>query len=285
MQETFKNAVEAFITNNLDGIRKFAGWFAKAITLNLMKGNKEELQRLYKDAAFMRSDIEFTETIKMTKDYYLGYCSAYENVARKLLEEENNQENIEIVAGQLPKLRLQKIINFLGNQRYAQQNEVASHLDITPSHLCNILNNPSVKELEIFSIRKIGKHAIYGLNKKGKQYYQDKIDRDKKQYSKKQIFDLLSLVMKNYDSLEAKVITESAKIIDEELVKELYKFLYEFTLRKDLISSPQTDYSRVYKNIIQKENIEMKNKVSTNYQYKEYVIGQAEHGKIEDKVA
>jgi len=274
MQESFKNVIEAFVTHNLDEIRKFAGWFAKSITLNIMNDNKDELQKLCKEAAYMRSDIEFIEPIKMTKDYYLGYCSAYENVGRKLSEEIDNQENIELVVHSLPKFRLQKIINFLGKQGYVQQNELAKYLEITPSHLWNILNNPSIKELNLFSVRKIGKYAIYGLNKTGKQYFHDRIDQDKKQYSKKQIFELLSLVVKNYDTPDLKDLTEKAKILDEELVKGFYEVLLS-----NEWSKKQLVYSNAYKSIVQKEIIKMKNTVSINYLSARQDGGQASYGK------
>ena len=282
MQETFSKAVEAFITNNIDGIKKFAGWFAKSITINLMNDNKEQLHKLCKDATYMRSDIEFTEPIKMTKDYYLGYCSAYENVARKLLEEEDGQENIELVINQLPNLRMQKIINFLGKQGYAQQNKLANYLEISPSHLWNILNNNSVKELDIFSVRKIGKHAIYGLNKKGKQYLKGKIANDKKQYSKDQIIELLSLIIKNYDTSEVKDLTEKAKILDEELVKVFYEMFYEFSISNKWGSKVQTTYSIDYKSMIQEEIIKRNDKISINYQFEQLNSGQVDNKSTKD---
>lgn len=240
MQEFFKSAVEAFVTNNLENIKKFAGWFAKATTMNIIKDNKEELSVLCKDYAYMSSDIEFEQPLKTNKDFYMGYISAYNNIARKVLDNSNELERIDLVVQELPKLRLKGIINYLGEKGFAQQGELAEYLGITASHLWNILNNSSIKQLDILNVHKIGKHVIYGLNKSGKLYYYDKISENKKQYSKKDIMNILHIVT-NSDKLDISNFIKESMVLDEALIKEVYMEIFSNRVNT-LLNTPLSTY-------------------------------------------
>ncbi len=221
MNQMFKKAIQAFTKGDLNNIKNFAGWFAKKITQNIMDENRDDLTELVRESSYLRSDIEFSEPIKMTKEFYLGYCYAYENIARRLLEESDTMEEVDMALIANP--RIKDIIYYLGNKGSAYQNEIAEFLGISASNLCNVLNTSHVKALNIFNVRKIGKHVVYRLNNRGKQYYLDNCNEMRKIYSKNQILELLSLLAAKNSLREIK---EKVKIFDEELVKEMYRIMY-----------------------------------------------------------
>lgn len=237
MQENFLKAVSDFLNSNLEGIRRYAGWFAKSITLGIIKEDKQELEDLCASAQELRADINYADPINKNKEYFLGYCAAYENIAGKFIDYASDQDSIKLVIETLPNLRMSKIINYLGNKGLAQQNEIAAHLNIKPSHLSNILNNPSVKQINILNVRKVGKHAIYSLNKKGKDYYKSQLSDEKIQYTKKQVLELISSIMNNYEYNNIEEIIDKASIVDEDFIKSIYNEVYKLNIKKEIIKT------------------------------------------------
>ncbi|NLK76050.1 MAG: hypothetical protein GX288_12315 [Clostridiales bacterium] len=243
MQEIFNEAISSFIANNMEGIRRFSGWFAKLITVNIMNEDNTALKELCKYSVDMRSDIEFTEPIKYNKDFYLGYCVAYENIARRLLDEDINLEKIDLIVNGNPSLRLDKIIYFLGHKGYAKQNEIATYLEISPSHLWNILNNSNVKEIDIFTVQKIGKYTIYGLNQRGKQYFTEKTSKEIKQFSKRDIIEIISYMVNKHLNIDVDHTNiKEPSLLDKNLIDELDNKFYELLITNEILNSRLYEY-------------------------------------------
>jgi len=116
----------------------------------------------------MRSDIEFVEPVKYTKEYYLGYVTAYENIARRLIESE---EIIEKIKQLLKENKLLKEIMILLLQNGClETNRIANYIGITAEKIDSILYEPDISKVGVFSYHNIGDKKVYSLSLLGKNF-------------------------------------------------------------------------------------------------------------------
>lgn len=256
MSEVLNKFKQAYIDNDLIKIVESSKKFAWFVTKHLVNNEIDELKELCLQSAIMRDDIEFEADIKKNKEYYYGYWFAYENLARRLIECTSYSNKIELIVNQYPKVR--EIIRFLYINNFAQQNEIASHIGVTPSHLWNILNKAEIKELNIFDINKVGRNVVYSLNSIGKSFYNKQINNNEKIFTKEQVMKIIQYMIDNMEELSIDSVSESLDVLDMDMISKIKdKFILYSKLQ-----------NKKYININVNVNIEIKfdknNYLSTN---------------------
>ena len=133
---------------------------------------QKNIEMLMDNSCFMRSDIEFAEPIKRTKEYYLGWCSAHENMGRRMLEHFNDRDNIEQAINKDNKLL--KVIKYLKTKRAAREKEILEYMNMTAEEWYDFIEQDSVKKIDILSADKIGKNVVWSLNTHGRHYFNNR---------------------------------------------------------------------------------------------------------------
>lgn len=201
MKARFSETVNHFLEENISLLGKFSKWFAKHITLSIMNKDYNQLEILCKDANDMRDEVEFESRIEKTKEFFYGYNFAYENVARKLLQEFKKNEEIDRII--INNSRLKEIIWYLGENEYAKQSEIAKYLKISASSLWNYLNKQEIKSLNLFTVDRIGKSAIYSLSLRSEEYYRlNSKQDDKKEGLYEEFYNGLEETLERYQELK-----------------------------------------------------------------------------------
>jgi len=243
MKELFEQASQFFQNNELTKIREFSLWFAKSVTKNILRDDKKQLEELCDESCSMRDDIEFEQEVERNKEFYFGYCYAYENIARKIFREKAIDSRVEEAV--FSEDRLRQIIRFLGKNNYARQNQIAEHLGITSNNLCNFFNRPSIKILGIFSTSKIGRNVVYSLNRAGKEYYERNMDESEKLYSKKQLIELYKVAIEDSSFATAENIREQSSFLDESIAEELHDMRFSLRFNMVLGLKNKQKYSKI----------------------------------------
>lgn len=216
---------ESFESNDISQIAKASKYFARIITQNLMEGNHGDTEGLCLESSRLRDILELNLDLERDKNYYFGYIYAYENIARKLSEEEIKSSNIDFIVSEYPKVR--EVIMYLGKNQFATQGEIAKSLNISPSYLWNILNKDAVLEANIFIAKKVGRSSIYSLSERGNYYYSKACDEKTKMYNKEDIKKIISFISSNRPLIGMDEMLENIPLIDEELLELIYKSYIE----------------------------------------------------------
>ena len=252
---------ESFISDDILSIGKASKYFARMVTKGLMDKNYDYIQKICLEISKLRDCIELDLDLKRDKNYYFGYIYAYENIARRLIEEFIKENDINIIVSQYPKVR--KAIMFLGKNQFATQGQIANALKISASYLWNILNKDIIVEANIFVVKKIGRSKIYSLTERGRQYYHNSCDEEFKMYSKKDFKKIINFINSNKVLIDKR----NGKIIDDELL--IYKMYMEqldmsidkvdssFDKEENISLSPHNSYPSIKIKFVNNNNTDL----------------------------
>lgn len=269
MENLFKEATSFFSKNDICKIKELTFNFAKKVTRLILKNDMKALETMTTISADIREEIEFDESIKRDKSFYYGFWLAYEKIGKSYLEDSKTISDLEMVVSNEEKLR--DIMKYLGKKNYAKQGEIAEHLKISQNALWNFLNKPSVKELNIFSVTKIGKYVMYSLNKKGMDFYNKNISNDLKLYSKNEIMELFDIALQCAKSNSLEGIKKKSKLLDEEMTEGIYRKIYnDHQLGNNESYSKDKSNIKFKKNKINRKNVDFNNADGKLYCIDEY---------------
>lgn len=232
MEEIFRGFQEAFKNNMTSEVIENSKKFAWLVTSKLMDNDMESLYEICKLSSNMRDNIEFDNPIIRDRGYYYGYWFAYENIARKLYSNTSLNLNVDIIIDQNPKLN--EIIDYLYQQGYAHQNELANILDISASYLSNILNKEEIKNIGLFNTNKVGRNMIYSLNSKGREYYETRLSDNQKLFNQRQLIDILDYILENIEDMNIYDLSQKLGIIQNETLNSIYDSIIYFRFRKEI---------------------------------------------------
>ena len=68
--------------------------FAQKITKAILDDNKDDIEQLIDNSAEIRDNIELNGEVDRNKEFYYGYWYAYENIANRIVD--NNDTNVNI---------------------------------------------------------------------------------------------------------------------------------------------------------------------------------------------
>lgn len=167
-KEGFETLEKAFKDNNMEDMKRSVGWLAKLITITLMNEDYDDLKDICKYSTLSKSEVEFIKPTELTEDYLKGYWYAYENIARRFIDEHNLQENYDVSIKE--NNQLENIINYLYCVDGCSSEQLSEHLQIKKENLERFINDK--KDLQIFSITEFPKHTLYKLNKRGREQFE-----------------------------------------------------------------------------------------------------------------
>ena len=167
IDKRYNGIVDVFNVEDLEGIENFSGWFAKSITISIMEDDYIALKELCNAFVKLYSDLDYCNNIEFNKNFYLGYCYAYYNIASKLLNEHDNNTSVKSIIYNVPYIK--SIIKILKKHGYLKGDEIASHLNLSLNKLETIVNDPDVRLANIINMQTIDDKTIYSLTQRGKQ--------------------------------------------------------------------------------------------------------------------
>ena len=171
MKKWLEGAIQAFIQSDMNNIKNYTLKFAQKITKAILDDNKDDIEQLIDNSAEIRDNIELNGEVDRNKEFYYGYWYAYENIANRIVDNNDTNVNIHKIIKSNEKLR--RLVKFLGKEKAAKQKEIANHLSLKSNELASFMETDHVKESNIISKDKIGRNAIYSLNAKGRKYSKD----------------------------------------------------------------------------------------------------------------
>lgn len=246
----FQEFLKGFLNSDLGAIRECARNFAKIITTKIMKEEYSELKVLCKESVRMRDEIEFDKAVERTAEFYYGFWYAYENIARRLTQKDESDNQLDIVVAKNVKLR--QMIKFLIDNPFAQHQEIAESLGISPSQLSTLIKkNNYFHELGIFNVQKIGRSLVYSLTNKGMSYYLKQVDGDRKLYSREQVMHIVNLIERNDNSYEG--MNKGLGSLDDQLIEFIYSKQLKRLAERDLGKRRDKNVKRKAYDIIDKQ--------------------------------
>ncbi|HHT98042.1 MAG TPA: hypothetical protein GXZ90_09150 [Clostridiales bacterium] len=171
MKRWFEDALQAFINSDMGSIKDYTLKFAQEITRALLNEEKYETEQLIDSSIEVRSKLQSKERIKKTKEFYYGYWYAYENIANRMIDYKDINDDIHTIIELNENLRI--LINFLGIEKAAKQKDIAECLGHNPNELANFMETDYVKRADVLTKNKVGRSVIYSLNAKGRKYFKD----------------------------------------------------------------------------------------------------------------
>lgn len=247
MENITNKIKESFSLDGLDGLKeisKYSKQFARIITTNIIDKNFDLLKQLSIELAELRVHLEIENKLERDKNYYLGYIYAYENMARKLIKEENMVLNIEKVLSENP--RVITIIKYLNNKKFSSHKELADELKISESSLSNFFKNDTIIKSDIIGFNKIGKSKYYYLTNKGEVFYSKACEENSKTYTEKDIIKLIDAISSKEQLLDSDKIQKYMTIFSEELLNKVYSFYLEYmnmdNIKSLLNKNSKTEY-------------------------------------------
>lgn len=244
MKEWINKIANSFIISDISTIKDYTLKFARKITKAILDNNNEELEELIDVSCEIRDNIEIEKKIDRNKEFYYGYWYAYENVANRIVEYKEVNENIDHLIDGNEKLRA--LVKFLGENKAAWQKDIAEHLDMKSNELANFMKTDYVKKVDILSRDEIGRNVIYSLNAKGRKYFKDQISETKNNYSKKDILKMLDYLGENSNK-NIDLIVKEGPGLDEVIIKRIYSLI----MNKEIAKYQNDAYINEYINKLQ----------------------------------
>jgi hypothetical protein len=265
MKEIIDKIREAYDSENIENISLYSKYFAKIITLDIMEKNYDDLKELYVESAKLRQSLDRGDRgLKRDKNYYMGYIYAYENIARRLGKEANDNIKIEQVIAEDSKAI--KIIKFLDKKSFASHQEIATYLDISISNLSNFFKKKSIIESNVFGSNKIGTTKFYYLTSRGKEFYLSACNKENKMYSEEDIIELIDLIRCKDKLLDEESLQRNITIFSDRLLKEINNFYLECVRERNLSVIRNRQFEKQY--IEENSNDNVKVDINVSYDLK-----------------
>lgn len=222
MKEWIKDVIQVFIKSDISTIKDYTLKFAKQLTRAILDNDNEELEQLIDASCEIRDNIEMDGEIDRNKEFYYGYWYAYENIANRIVDHNEANENIHQIIDSNEKLRT--LVKFLGREKAARQKDIAEYLDMKSNELANFMQTDYMKKVDILSKDKVGRNVIYSLNAKGRKYFKNQTSETLNAYSKVDILKILDYLKEN-KSKRVELLVKESPGLDEVVIKEIYNLI------------------------------------------------------------
>lgn len=243
---------------NVDNLMNLA---TEVINNNITNNVKEDMQEILSSYEFISQILNLDEDKNAQKAYNYGMIYSIAALLIKLANDSSEKEQINDILHRYKYLN--QILEFVNNNGLVTGPEIVKHLNMNSrSSLTNFMNR--IKDINLFTIRKIGNVNYYSLSLKGEKYVQY-LESHKEHNAlsfENNIYKYFILLLDNLSKELKKEQPEAYNVINETNLKMDGSVAYSSRLVekkiKKIISSRSEAFVRCFRNIDYSEDCYMK---------------------------